>query len=308
MHIFRSTGDVSCKKRFLEVFFGGDAMIITRRSEDQGRWSVDYVAKHTGMSTEGLRYYDKSNILTIERNTENGRRIYTPGDIFTLMMLQRYRGLGFSVPESERIIFESVENSAKRMCSQEKDLTKQLEHLQLTINEIRNTISIMTLIEELGEGEFAFSVSTLKPFYYFRIIDEKDTKEKASRRKQLVKKWYSLKPAVHALILFDVVDNGEDIQGDTILAMNLEDSRYLRPVDETSADIVQLRESKKCLTMAGKCSTGPVSYVYDAYKEAVKYAKKMNASVDPVFLDDPIYYNKEGARETYYKKLLFTLS
>lgn len=62
-------------------------------------YQIKDIAKILNVSTELIRYYEKQGIIHPDRNLTNNYRMYSVMDIFTLLEVNSYKNLGFSVKE-----------------------------------------------------------------------------------------------------------------------------------------------------------------------------------------------------------------
>jgi MerR family transcriptional regulator, copper efflux regulator len=62
------------------------------------------LAKLTGVSTDTLRFYERSRLLPLAPRAANGYRCYPPESLGRVLLIRRALGLGFSVAELARIL------------------------------------------------------------------------------------------------------------------------------------------------------------------------------------------------------------
>lgn len=67
-------------------------------------YTINRLAKLSGVSTRTLRYYDEIGLLKPERNPDNGYRTYAEHQIDLLQQILFYRELGFSLDEIKKIL------------------------------------------------------------------------------------------------------------------------------------------------------------------------------------------------------------
>lgn len=65
--------------------------------------NVGQVARHSGLPTKTIRYYDEIGLVSPDR-AENGYRSYSNDDIHRLSFLKRARNLGFSIDECRQLL------------------------------------------------------------------------------------------------------------------------------------------------------------------------------------------------------------
>jgi Predicted transcriptional regulators len=62
------------------------------------------LAKLTGVSTDTLRFYERSRLLPLAPRASNGYRCYPPESLQRVLLIRRALGLGFSVVELARVL------------------------------------------------------------------------------------------------------------------------------------------------------------------------------------------------------------
>ena len=62
------------------------------------------LARLAGVSTDTVRHYEKLGILPLSPRTESGYRIYAPGAVDRMQLVQRALQLGFSLAELSEIL------------------------------------------------------------------------------------------------------------------------------------------------------------------------------------------------------------
>ena len=66
-------------------------------------WIKD-VAKLLGMTTEGVRFFERQGIVTPHRDVENNYRFYDRVQIIDLGQIQKYQKFGFTLKEYEDLL------------------------------------------------------------------------------------------------------------------------------------------------------------------------------------------------------------
>ncbi len=74
-------------------------MTAKEKSNQSNHIAIKDIAKLMRMSTEAIRYYEKRNILTPYRNTENSYRYYAESDVLKIIGCRHYQDLGFTIGE-----------------------------------------------------------------------------------------------------------------------------------------------------------------------------------------------------------------
>lgn len=68
-------------------------------------YSINKLAKLAGVSTRTLRYYDEIGLLSPERISSNGYRVYGQKEVDLLQQILFYRELGVSLDEIKNIVW-----------------------------------------------------------------------------------------------------------------------------------------------------------------------------------------------------------
>src|SRR4051795_11102548 len=105
------------------------------------------LAKLTGVSTDTLRFYERSRLLPFAPRAANGYRCYPPESLARVLLIRRALSLGFSVAELARILkardsggapcktvralagekLEQIESQMKELIRFRKELTKVIK-------------------------------------------------------------------------------------------------------------------------------------------------------------------------------------
>lgn len=65
---------------------------------------IGVMAQRTGLSPEGVRFYEMEGLLPKPARTEGGRRLYTPAQLKRLAFVRRARELGFTLDEVRTLL------------------------------------------------------------------------------------------------------------------------------------------------------------------------------------------------------------
>jgi DNA-binding transcriptional MerR regulator len=106
--------------------------------------SPAHVARHTGVSTDTLRHYERKGLLRPPARTATGYRRYTADTIQRVQLIQRALVIGFSLDDLARVLRDRERGLAP--CKSVRDLvTERLADLDDRLRELSE------LRAELGE-------------------------------------------------------------------------------------------------------------------------------------------------------------
>jgi len=127
---------------------------------------VGELARSTGLSVRTLHYYDEIGLLSPSDRTRSGHRLYTAADIARLQQIMSLRQLGLRLEDIQGCIkdrgappLDLIERHLalvrEQIAAQEK-LRARLESIaeslrrgeEVTIDQLLNTIEVMTMIEK----------------------------------------------------------------------------------------------------------------------------------------------------------------
>lgn len=75
-----------------------------RQDEAAPIFPIGVVAERTGLSPEGIRFYEAEGLLPAPARTEGRRRIYSLGHLKRLAFIRRARELGFTLDEVRALL------------------------------------------------------------------------------------------------------------------------------------------------------------------------------------------------------------
>lgn len=93
-----------------------------------------------GITSKNIRFYEREGLLCPKRNTENGYREYSEGDIKKLKQIKLFRKLGISI--------EQINLLQKSDIKLKTILNKQIVNLQDEINNLKETMELCIKINE----------------------------------------------------------------------------------------------------------------------------------------------------------------
>lgn len=128
---------------------------------------IGVMAERTGLSPEGIRFYEAAGLLPRPARTEGRRRIYSLAHLKRLAFIRRARDLGFTLDEV-RALLRLADTNPDRCAKVHKmavahltDVRKKLADLRTLERVLRQTIARCDagteahcpLIDALNEGE-----------------------------------------------------------------------------------------------------------------------------------------------------------
>lgn len=97
--------------------------------------TIGEVADRTGLTTQGIRYYERQGLLPATSRTHTGYRMYGSEVLSRLAFIKHARRLGLSLGEAKQIL--RMSDSGRAPCCQVREmLAGKLEELDRTIAEL----------------------------------------------------------------------------------------------------------------------------------------------------------------------------
>ncbi len=106
-------------------------------------YTVNKLAKLSGVTTRTLRYYDQIGLLTPERVSENGYRIYGQVQVDALQQILFYRELGLGLEEIREIILSPDFDQKTALQSHLSSLMERKRQIDALIENVGKTISAL---------------------------------------------------------------------------------------------------------------------------------------------------------------------
>lgn len=101
---------------------------------------IGKVSEQTGLSVDGIRFYEKQRLLERPPRTEGGFRLFNKQDVRRIQFIRRAQQLGFSLPEIRELL--ALQRDEGETCSHMRDL------LRAKIATVRNKIQELGILEE----------------------------------------------------------------------------------------------------------------------------------------------------------------
>ncbi|MCL2014787.1 MAG: MerR family transcriptional regulator, partial [Defluviitaleaceae bacterium] len=106
-------------------------------------YTINKVAKISGVTARTLRYYDEIGLLKPLRVAATGYRIYGQDELTTLQQILLYREQGFSLEEIKRLLFYSGMNLELAFVEHLKALQKERKRLDVIIQTVQKSLDTM---------------------------------------------------------------------------------------------------------------------------------------------------------------------
>lgn len=97
--------------------------------------TIGHLARRTGLTAQGIRYYEQQGLLPKPERTHTGYRIYGTEAVQRLSFIKQARRLGLSLEDIKRILKMSVAGRAP-CCQVRELLAGKLEQLDHSITEL----------------------------------------------------------------------------------------------------------------------------------------------------------------------------
>ena len=112
-------------------------------------YSIGQLSKHTGVSTQTIRYYERIGLLPDPMRASNGYRQYNNTDIERLKFITRARQLDFSLDDIDEILALKEQHEAP--CHYVMELMKQqMQAIQQRIIDLQQLHDELRQLHEIG--------------------------------------------------------------------------------------------------------------------------------------------------------------
>jgi len=138
-------------------------------------YTVNKLARMSGVSTRTLRYYDQIGLLSPGRVASNGYRIYGPAQVDLLQQILFFRELGFELDTIKRIVGAPGFDCDAALESHLAALLKRREQIDVLIADVQKTI-------RTRKGETVMSDEEKFEGFKQKLIDENERKYGAEVR------------------------------------------------------------------------------------------------------------------------------
>ena len=104
-------------------------------------YSINKLAKLAGVSTRTLRYYDEINLLSPERISSNGYRVYGEKEVNLLQQILFYRELGVQLDKIKKIVWSKDYDGIVALQGHLSALKAKKEQIEKLIANVEQTIA-----------------------------------------------------------------------------------------------------------------------------------------------------------------------
>ena len=134
------------------------------------RYKIGEVSRLLGISSEGLRLYERNGVISSEKDPDNGYRYYRHLDISALIRSRTCRSYGFSMKETAQLLnMADLEQVGSLYRKREKELEQEISLLQQKLRYLRQ---MEKLIAEAEENLNQCAVEESPGMYRFEFLDQ----------------------------------------------------------------------------------------------------------------------------------------
>ncbi|MFT5840400.1 MAG: MerR family Zn(II)-responsive transcriptional regulator of zntA [Flavobacteriales bacterium] len=128
---------------------------------------ISDLAKHSGISSHTLRYYEKIGLFSASQRSESNYRIYSQDDLTTAKFIKRSKECGFSLAETASLLAIKHDKS-QHVCAEAKLITStKINNITQQIGQLKQMQNTLQQLERYCCGgqesaEFCSIISTLE--------------------------------------------------------------------------------------------------------------------------------------------------
>jgi DNA-binding transcriptional MerR regulator len=154
-------------------------------------YSVQKLAKLSGVSIRTLHYYDEVGLLKPARYGANGYRYYEEEQLLLLQQILFYRTLGLELKKIQEIVKKGDFDKLAALHSHRKVLVNDLDKTRELIQTIDNTIKHLQGQKKMKDKQFFEGLNSPKQKEYEKYLIEKGkhTAEELEEGRKRLSKW-----------------------------------------------------------------------------------------------------------------------
>lgn len=155
------------------------------------QYTVNKLAKLSGVSPRTLRFYDEINLLKPAFYGDNRYRYYEEEQLLMLQQILFFRELGFSLDDIQRIISSDDFNKIETLNIHKSTLLKNLESTKILIRTIDKTIEHLrgNIIMNATEMYDGFDPEKQKEYENYLLDHKIITEHEINKFQEKVKNW-----------------------------------------------------------------------------------------------------------------------
>lgn len=182
-------------------------------------YTVNKLAKLSGVSIRTLRFYDEVGLLKPAYYGENNYRYYEEEQLLMLQQILFFRELGFSLAEIQRIVKSSDFDKIESLNSHRQVLIKNIDRTTVLINTIDKTISHLRGKTEMKVEELYYGFDSAKQKKYEQDLVDSG-KVTQSEMNEYRKKYQNMTREQREELHQKFIEDGRQINLDLISAID----------------------------------------------------------------------------------------
>ena len=155
-------------------------------------YTVNKLAKLSGVSIRTLRYYDEIDLLKPAYIGESGYRYYQEKQLLLLQQILFFRELGFELKQIQEILSRSDFDKSKALQSHKKVLEKNIKRMRELIKTVDKTIDHLEGKQTMSEQEMYWGFNKEKQNEYEEYLVNKlgnQTDDLVAQSHKNIKNW-----------------------------------------------------------------------------------------------------------------------
>ena len=234
------------------------------------QYSIGKVSKLLGLSVEGIRKYEKSGIISSDRDDSSNYRKYSYLDIASLIRAKMYRSYGFSLKETQDLTNNcSLDEIAAAFKTKESELSQDILLLTEKIHFIEEQIEEIRSLESIT-GKVRIC---RMPAIYRMEFSHNGEIDFSDETVAVIQSWMEYAP----FVFFSSRYSGTDVYGGLAIRERYAGLFHI-PEKHTEKGIIRYLPSSLCLMLTVK--EGDDGYSHAETLSALKeYASKHNFEI-----------------------------